>query len=99
MKSFLPVVIIMVCLTGCAGNTAVAQDAITITGQVTYVDLEGGFYGIVADDGRHFDPMNLPADMQVDGLAITATLEPQTEVLSFRMWGKIVNVIEITPQD
>ena len=40
------------------------------TGRIQYNDFEGGFYGIVSDDGEHYDPKNLPDDFKEDGLRV-----------------------------
>jgi Ca2+-binding EF-hand superfamily protein len=40
-------------------------------GVVTWVELEGGFYGIVTEDGEQYDPVNLPGSLQVEGLVIS----------------------------
>ena len=39
-------------------------------GKIIHFDLEGGFYGIVADQGDHFLPENLSPDYQHDSLRI-----------------------------
>lgn len=35
------------------------QDIISETGTVKYIDLEGGFFGIIGDSGKNYDPINL----------------------------------------
>lgn len=68
-----------------------------ITGTVVYNDFEGGFWGIVTDDGRQYRPLNdLPAEAQTDGQRVEADVEP-VQALSFTMWGTNVNVHEIKP--
>jgi hypothetical protein len=66
-----------------------------ITGTVKHIDLEGGFYGIVADDGQKFDPANLPDAFRQDGLRIRARVEPLEGQVSVRMWGTLVRIIDI----
>jgi hypothetical protein len=42
-----------------------------LTGQDTLLHgLEGGFYGIIGDDGKKYQPTNLPRKLKKDGLAI-----------------------------
>jgi len=65
-----------------------------VTGTVRYIDVEGGFYGIVTDDGRKLDPVNLPQEFQKDGLRIRARVEPLQQRVSIRMWGTPVRIIE-----
>lgn len=66
-----------------------------ITGRIVYQDLEGGFWGIVADDGSQYHPVEgLPHHLRKDGCRVRAEVEP-TNVVSFAMWGKNVRVKNI----
>ena len=63
-----------------------------IHGTVVYQDLEGGFWGIVGDDRRQYEPVGeLPRAIQVENTRIEAEIEP-ADVLSARMWGQPVYV-------
>ena len=77
--------------TGSKTATASTQ---TVTGTVRYIDVEGGFYGIVTDDGQKLDPVNLPREFRKDGLRIQAQVEPVQQQVSIRMWGTPVRIIE-----
>jgi L-ascorbate metabolism protein UlaG (beta-lactamase superfamily) len=66
-----------------------------LTGQVKFQNIEGGFYGILADDGQKFDPGKLPPEFRKDGMRIRFTVKPKENTMSFRMWGKIVDIISI----
>ena len=68
----------------------VAND-ITSTGTVEYIDLEGGFYGIIADDGTHYYPLNLPEEFAQDGARVTFTAQ-QEDVATTAMWGIPVTI-------
>jgi len=66
------------------------------TGTVVLIDLEGGFYGIVGDDGDHYDPLSsLPQEYAVDGLHIYFSVSICEDCASFHMWGYVVEVIFI----
>ena len=81
---------------GCTpSNNATDEDVIETTGTVQYVDLEGGFYGIVAEDGTRYDPGGLPEAYQEDGLQVSFRAEPREGVLTTRMWGEVVRILEI----
>jgi hypothetical protein len=69
--------------------------AMTITGVVRHFEVEGGFYAIRGDDSVTYDPVNLPADFQKDGLAVEAVVRPKTNVMSIRQVGTIVEVERI----
>ncbi len=66
-----------------------------VTGTVRYLDLEGGFYGIVADDGRKLDPVNLPEEFQKDGLRLEVRVVPLRDHVSARMWGTPVRILQL----
>ena len=69
----------------------------TIRARVTYQDLEGGFWGLVTDAGEKFVPVEpMPDAVRKDGLEIEAVLEP-VHVLGTTMWGRHVNLLEISP--
>jgi hypothetical protein len=72
------------------GSTSIQE----VTGTVRHIDVEGGFYGIVTDDGKKLDPVNLPQEFQKDGLRIQARVEPLKDRVSIRMWGTPVRIIE-----
>jgi len=64
------------------------------TGTVTYLSFEGGFYGIVGDDGKHYDPINMPQEFRVDGLRVRFTAN-FTDYMSYHMWGYVVRLVSI----
>jgi hypothetical protein len=63
-------------------------------GTVKYLSFEGGFYGIVGDDGKNYDPINMPQEFKVDGLRVQFTAN-LTHYLSFHMWGYVVKLFSI----
>jgi hypothetical protein len=63
-------------------------------GAVKYLSFEGGFYGIVGDDGKNYDPINMPQEFKVDGLRVQFTAN-LTDYLSFHMWGYVVKLVSI----
>ena len=69
-----------------------------IQGTIRYNNFEGGFYGIVAADGRHFDPFGLPDEYHVDGLNCLFTGRI-VDLVDSHMWGSNIYLTEFTPQD
>lgn len=69
-------------------------------GTVSFVDLEGGFYGIRGDDGEDYYPVQLDEEFRVDGLRVSFEFEPAKEVATIHMWGTPVTLvyIEQTPR-
>lgn len=78
-----------------ASCTSENDDLISATGTLRYVSLEGGFYGIVADDSAHYEPINLAEEFQVDGLRVRFEAKPRDDLGSFRMWGRIIELVRI----
>jgi len=70
------------------------QAEIQENGTVTCLGFEGGFYGIVGDDGNHYDPINMPQEFKVDGLRVRFTAN-FTDYVSIHMWGYIVKLVSI----
>lgn len=84
--------------TGGPGEPMLASDEFQILGTVTFKDLEGGFYAIESFDGKKYDPINLPESFRKDGLKVKVTARPQRDVMSFRMYGEIIEIISIEAQ-
>lgn len=68
---------------------------ITGKGNIVFLGFEGGFYGIEADNGEHYDPTNLPANYMIDGLRVKFTVKILSDVYSVHMWGYVVEIISI----
>ena len=61
-------------------------------GTVTFVDLEGGFYGIAADDGTKYLPLNLDPKFRVNNLRVAFDKEIVKNVSTIQQWGTPVNL-------
>jgi len=84
------VLFLVVGLSGC-----VDKDIVVGTGEIQFIDLEGGFYGIVSDNGEHYDPINLPSEFEEDGLRVEFKLKILENQDSIHMWGAVVEILEI----
>lgn len=65
---------------------AAPADTVEGTGTIRYVDLEGGFYGLVADDSARYD-VTLPLHLQHDGVRVRFRGRVLEDVMTTRMWG------------
>ena len=63
-----------------------------IVGVVTYMDLEGGFYGILGDDGGKYFPINLGVEFREDGLRVRFTMKERKDIMTTTMWGTTIEV-------
>lgn len=65
-----------------------------IVGRVVYLNLEGGFYGFIADNGEKFLPLNLEEEHRVDGKRLKLAVIPQKETMTFMQFGQAVKVVK-----
>ncbi len=65
------------------------------TGEIVFISFEGGFYGIVSDYRMHYDPINLPDEFKIDGLRISFKAKIRDDLVSFHMWGTIIELLSI----
>lgn len=68
---------------------------ITLTGTITYVELEGGFFGFIAKDGKKYTLKNLPKAFKKDGLLVTLKAIPIKDVVTFYQYGEYIEVSEV----
>ena len=82
-----------------AGATATPTpgdpDLITGSGTVRHLEMEGGFFGIVADDASRYDPGELDARFRRDGLRVRFDLRRHAGQMSMRQWGTLVTVVRL----
>lgn len=67
----------------------------SFNGTVSFMDLEGGFFVIKADDGTVYDPVNLRKELQVDGLYVAVRARLLEDVANFHMSGPIIEIVKI----
>ena len=75
-----------------AANSA---QEITFVAKVKWISLEGGFYGLVAEDGSKFLPLNLPEEFREDGLKVKVRGKIRKDVATIYMWGTPLEIFEI----
>jgi hypothetical protein len=68
---------------------------ITLTGTITYIDLEGGFYGIIADSGDRYFPINLDQQYKVNKLKVHIKGKIRKDVITTTMWGTPLEILKI----
>ena len=71
------------------------ENVVREIGTVVWLNLEGGFWGIIGDDGEHYDPINLNIEFRCEDLRVYFEAEIRTDLVSFHMWGKIVEILKI----
>ena len=78
-----------------ASANADVENRIAAIGTVRFIEINGGFWGIVGDDGNNYDPMDLDPQLQEDGLRVRFEAVPETDMMSSRMWGTMIRLIHI----
>ena len=68
---------------------------IHFTGKVVHLEIEGGFWGLKADDGKNYDPLDMPSQFEIEGMRVEATLRAEKDIATIHMWGTPVRVLEI----
>jgi hypothetical protein len=68
---------------------------IEFSGQVVRVELEGGFFGLVSEDGRRFLPVGLPDEFRRDGLAVEVRGRRLPATVGYRMWAPRLEILGI----
>ncbi len=71
---------------------------ITMTGTIIYVELEGGFFGIIADSGERYFPLNLDQQYKVKDLRVRIEGKIRRNVMTTTMWGTPFEILKIERQ-
>jgi hypothetical protein len=76
-----------------------AMPMMKIRGTVKYVNLEGGFYAIYADDGTKYTPFNLGKEYRIAGLVVEIEGRLMTDMMSIQQHGDMLKIEHITVVD
>ncbi len=76
-------------------STEVDMKQLSFTATVKYMNLEGGFFGLVAKDGKHWLPMNLNKTFQQDGAVIKVKGHAVEVLMTIQQWGKPFSITHI----
>jgi hypothetical protein len=88
-------VILLFIISNCSAATNGLE--ISLTGQISWQDIEGGFYGIITPDGSMYTPLNLPDGYKTDGLTVDITGTIPADVNTIQMWGSPLQIKSIKP--
>ncbi|MEJ2183717.1 MAG: hypothetical protein P8Y66_09345 [Nitrospirota bacterium] len=90
-------VLLMAPLACASGGTAPSPEEPVITGKgtVRFVDVEGGCWSIVDEEGRRYEPLNLPDAFRRDGLRVAFKARARSDVASACMVGRIIEILQI----
>ncbi len=71
------------------------DEEIVLKGTVKFINLEGGFYGIVGDDGKNYLPINLSKEFKIDGVRVKFEGKIRNDILTIYMWGEPIEITKI----
>lgn len=78
------------------GRIVVKGDEISGTGTVRFFAIEGGFFAIVGDDGKTYDPYGaIPSALARDGLRVRFAARIRHDMAGIHMVGSIIELITI----
>lgn len=72
-----------------------AQQLDWITGRVVFNDFEGGFYGIITENGEKLLPMNMDKSLMRENNKVALKGKYEKDLMTTRQWGKPFIIIEI----
>lgn len=67
-----------------------------IEGKVVYLAMEGGFYGIISNEGRKYLATNLPGMFQQNNLILRGKAILQPNTLGIHQWGEYIQLLDIS---
>ena len=71
------------------------MEIVEVNGTIKYFDSEGGFYGIVADNGKQYDPMKLDKVYCKDNLRVKVSGIAKNDIVSKHNWGTMIEINNI----
>lgn len=71
------------------------DEKVNLIGEVRFVDLEGGFYGIIGSNGKNYFPINLSNEFKIDGIKVKFEGRIRKDILTTAMWGEAIEIIKI----
>ena len=93
-------VLIMVILIISQSLVFAAGASLELTGEICYVTTEDGLYGIIGDNGKRYQPINLPRELRKNALPVKFTAEVRDDMYTAITWGttiKIKTIDKINP--
>jgi hypothetical protein len=86
-------IILPLMLAGCVNKKS--DNTLSFDATISFISLEGGFYGIIAESGEKYDPINLETEFQQDGMKVKIKARKRDDLSSFHMWGQVIEIFDI----
>ena len=78
-----------------ASLTKVDMGPLSFIATVRYMNLEGGFFGVISKDGKRWLPLNLKKEFQQDGAVIKVTGSAVNGMMTIQQWGTPFSITHI----
>lgn len=62
---------------------------------ITYMDFEGGFFGLITDDGEKLLPMNLDVQYRQEGAIVKIQGHTINDMMTIQQWGTPFKITKI----
>lgn len=72
-----------------------ANEKVNLIGEVRFINLEGGFYGIIGSDGKNYYPVNLSNEFKIDGIKVKFEGRIRKDLITTTVWGETLEIIKI----
>lgn len=69
------------------------MNQIKFKGKTIYQNIETGFWGLIDIEEQKWLPINMPEELQKEGLLVEITCELLDTEFSIHMWGKAINIL------
>jgi hypothetical protein len=79
-------------------SCGITTPEIDAVGTVRFVGLEGGCW-VIETAQEVYEPLNLPAEMRTDGLAVEFEAVERDDVASICMVGTLIELLRIRPAE
>ena len=76
-------------------STKEEMKQLSFTATVQYMNLEGGFFGLVTKEGKHWLPTNLKKEFQKHGAVIKVKGNPIKGMMTIQQWGTPFSITHI----
>ena len=86
--------VIVLATSACDGRDVSDPDPLGTNAKVRFVNVEGGCWVLIAENGYTFEPTALPPGYKHDGLSVRFSYQPRNDAGSFCMVGG--EIVEIT---
>lgn len=68
---------------------------LSFTATIKYMNLEGGFFGLITKEGKHWLPMNLKKEFHQDGAVIKVQGHEIKGMMTIQQWGTPFSITHI----